>query len=366
MLIEPLRPEHAVTLEAFNSRLRAGGSSFTFDFPEEPGRQPGEPLATESFASVDDGGQIRGVYRLIHQPFWVVDRQRTLSFLQLPLSEGTVDRRYAGVGLKLVRDALSRAPLLFGLGMGSMERPLPKLLRLLGAQVREVPFYFRFVRPFSVLRGLPVLRATPARRWAADFAAYSGVGALALAGLNAVRRSSRIRRRELRWDFCEHFPGWVDEVWESSKPAYSMIAVRDRAHLEYLYQPAPALRRIVVFRESQPVGWALLMDCPVRDHRWFGTMRVGIVADALSFPGQEDAVVAAADFALADMEVVVSVSNQMLPAWCHALERAGYLRYKSNFILAIAKELAALLAPKDPAYRRIHVNRGDGDRAYSL
>jgi hypothetical protein len=366
LLIEPLLPERAAALEAFNSRLRAGGSPLCFDFPEALGRQPRGLLTTECFAAVDDGGQIRGVYRLIHQPFWVADGQRTLPFLQLPLSEGIVDRGYAAVGLMLITDALRRAPLMFALGMGSIERPLPRMLRLLGAQVREVPFYFRLLRRFSVFRSLPMLRATRARRWAADFAAYSGAGSLALAGLDAVRRRSGVRRRELRWEFCEHFPEWADVLWESSKAAYSMIAVRDRAHLECLYQPASTLRRMVVFRESQPIGWALLIDCPVRDHRFFGTMRVGVVADALAAPGQEDAVVAAADFALADMGVDVSVSNQMAPAWRHALERAGYLRHKSNYILALAKPLATLLTLQDPEFQRIHLNRGDGDRAYSV
>jgi hypothetical protein len=95
-------------------------------------------------------------------------------------------------------------------------------------------------------------------------------------------------------------------------------------------------------------------------------MKVGVVCDALSLPGHEDAVVAAADFALADEGADLSVSNQMAPAWCHALQRAGYLRYKSTFVLAIAPELAALLAAGDPAYQRVHVNRGDGDRAYSV
>lgn len=366
MLIEPYRPEHASALSAFNNRLRAGGISFLFKVPPVLRLRPGEPLAIECFVCADDAGQIRGAYTLIHQSFWVADRQRTLSFLQSPLSEGITDRRYTSVGLKLVKDALRRAPFLFGLGMGGVERPLPRMLRLLGAHVCEVPFYFRVLRPFSFLRGLPMLRSTPARRLAADFAAYSGVGSLAVAGLNAAKRLSAVRRRDVRWEVCEHFPGWVDEVWEASRSSYSMIAVRDRAHLEYLYRPASTLRRIVVFRESRPVGWALLMDCPVRDHRWFGTMRVGVLGDSLSLPGHEDAVVAAADFALADGGVDVTVCNQMVPVWCQALERAGYLRYKSTFVLALAKELAALLAAGDPTYQRIHVNRGDGDRAYSV
>jgi hypothetical protein len=66
------------------------------------------------------------------------------------------------------------------------------------------------------------------------------------------------------------------------------------------------------------------------------------------------------------MGVDVSVSNQMAPAWRHALERAGYLRHKSNYILALAKPLATLLTLQDPEFQRIHLNRGDGDRAYSV
>jgi hypothetical protein len=366
LLIAPYQAAQAAAVEAFNGRLNAGGSPFVFTVPEVLGPHPDHLLTRECYLATENSGEVRGAYIVIHQPFRVAGAERTLPFLQLPLSEGSVDPRYAAAGLMLLKDALRRNPLLFGLGMGSIDRPLPRMFRLLGARVREVPFFFRVLRPFAFLRGMPLLRSTPARRMAADVAAYSGAGALAIRSLNAARRLAAIPRKRLGWELCERFPAWADEIWEAAKPGYSMIAVRDRASLDYLFHPARTLKRIAVFEGSRPVGWALLIDDTVRGHRWFGNMRVGIVADCLALPGHEDAVVAAADYALRDAGADVSVSNQMAAPWRKALVRAGYLRHTSGFILAVSKNLSATLGECDRDFEGIHVNRGDGDRAYSL
>jgi hypothetical protein len=60
------------------------------------------------------------------------------------------------------------------------------------------------------------------------------------------------------------------------------------------------------------------------------------------------------------------VSNQFHPLWASALNRAGYLSYRSNFVLALAPALDAKIKATDPTVQRVHMNRGDGDGAYNL
>src|SRR5579871_2388447 len=120
---------HESAVRAFNERLAAGGSEYSF--PELP--QQGDQAA-RSFLAMD-GAEVRGGYILIRHDSLVNGVPEPVTFLQLPLSEGTVTPKYKMVGAQLVKDALIRAPLLFGLGMGGIDRPLPKLLKAMGCSL---------------------------------------------------------------------------------------------------------------------------------------------------------------------------------------------------------------------------------------
>src|SRR5207244_1759619 len=87
-------------------------------------------LYEEYFVAVEAGsGIVRGGYALKRQKFLFPDGCiRSIGFYHHVLSEGVIDRSYASVGGLLLRDALIRSPLLYCLGMGGYERPLPKML----------------------------------------------------------------------------------------------------------------------------------------------------------------------------------------------------------------------------------------------
>src|SRR5438874_11111649 len=152
----------------FNARLRAGGCA-EFIFPEnpEPGRQ--EFLVT-------DGGCVRGGYILRAQDFSFRGAIHLVAHYRLPLSEGLIDKAYVGVGAVMLRHALAQQPRLFALGMGGLDRPLPRMLQAMGWRLHPVGFYFKVLRPARFLRNISPLRNTPMRRALADVAAWSGAG----------------------------------------------------------------------------------------------------------------------------------------------------------------------------------------------
>jgi hypothetical protein len=89
-------------------------------------------IYNEFFVAVDDG-IVRGGYALKTQDFFFPDGQiRSIGYYHHPLSEGIVNKSHAMVGTLLLRDAMQRAPLLYCLGMGGYDRPLPQMLIRLG------------------------------------------------------------------------------------------------------------------------------------------------------------------------------------------------------------------------------------------
>src|ERR1700691_4353932 len=125
MKIELLRPDHVPLVKALNERLRAGGVTHQLSANPDEGevsRGAWEGVVLQNYVAAD-GDFVRGGYTLIWQNALVGGQIRRLAFLQIPLSEGIIERKYASLGLLLLKDAMRRAPLLFGLGMGGFALP---------------------------------------------------------------------------------------------------------------------------------------------------------------------------------------------------------------------------------------------------
>jgi hypothetical protein len=361
--IRPYEERDVPAVAALNERLAAGGSPFRFPSSPVPAwlpPGPGRPLWQELYVAEDDG-EIRGGYVLKRQRFGVRGELRSsVGFGQLPLSEGAVDRRFGMLGVRLLRDMVRRSPELFFLGMGGLRLPLPAMLARMRWTLRPVPFLFKPLRTGRVLRGLTALRSSATRRLALDALALSGLGALgsALAGRLLARRPPA----DLAWEPVDRFDAWADEVWQATWRSHALIGLRDGASLGSLY-PAGAERflRLRMLRSGRVVGWAVLLDTAMRDHKQFGSLRVGTLADCLARPGHETDVAAAATRTLAERGVDLIVSNQAHGAWRAALRAQGFFAGPSNFFFAASPALAALLAPFDESLPSIHMNRGDGD-----
>jgi hypothetical protein len=339
--------EAVPAVREFNQRLLAGGAGREQQFPETP--DPGWMPGMELFLAVEES-QVRGGYILRRQKFRVGGVAGDAAHYRLPLSEGVIQRGYATLGLRLVRDALAREPRLYAMGMGGAEKPLPQMLKRLGWTMDAVPFHFKVLHAGRFLREIRALRTSPLRRAALDAAAFSGAGWLALKALGMGRG-----RVSGGYELASGFGPWADEVWERSQPAYALVAQRDAATLEGLY-PASDARFL---RVRAAGGWAVLLDTQMENHKQFGDMRVGTIVDCLGAPESAGAIVRASAGVLQERGVDLIVSNQLHSAWSRSLVESGFRTGPSNYLLALSPAFAKAAGGARPD--EFHINRGDGD-----
>jgi hypothetical protein len=331
--------------------LLAGGALADQQFPETPA--PGWMPGMELFL-VLEGSMVRGGYMLRRQSFSVGGATVAAAHYRLPLSEGIVNRSYAMLGLRMVRDALVREPRLYGLGMGGWDQPLPAMLKRLGWSSSAVPFYFKVLHPGRFLRHIKALRTSPLRRVALDATAYTGAGWVGMKALGLVTGFGR-RLPVCAVDLAPGFAPWADEVWEGSRSAYALTAQRDASTLEQLY-PASDPRFL---RVRAAGGWAVVLDTQMEGHKQFGDMRVGTIVDCLAPPESAGAVIRAATGLLEQRGVDLIVSNQLHWAWGRALGESGFRTGPSNYLLALSPAFAQAGVPA--GHGHFHLNRGDGD-----
>src|ERR1043166_9022766 len=180
MQIVPYAPEHAVSARPFNARMQAANAPTAFYLPEEaPALASGEAI-TWTHHVVLDGQYIRGGLLEMDQPAWLQGAEVRASNYQSPLSEGISDRKFANVGLRLVRFMESRGHA-YMVGRGSESNPVPGLLKAGGWSVESAPFLFRVHRASRFLREMKIAHATPARSALARMAAATGIGRVGLA-----------------------------------------------------------------------------------------------------------------------------------------------------------------------------------------
>src|SRR6266545_244086 len=161
IVIERYGPNVISAVHDFNQRLAAGAVAAEFRLPEGdastgPLKEPRRPFE-ERFVAVD-ADVVRGGYILKHQDFIVQGALHSIAQYRLPISEGIIDRRHVGVGMRLLKHAMDVQPLLFALGMGSVEHALPRMLEALGWRRWTVPFYFRACHPSAVVKTLAAQR----------------------------------------------------------------------------------------------------------------------------------------------------------------------------------------------------------------
>ena len=355
IVIRPYGPEHEPAVRDFNRRLKAGGER-EFQFPESATpewlpRRDGRRIFQEFFVAVDEQG-VHGGYIIKYQEFSIGGKPVVVGYYHLPLSEGLVDKTYSLLGSQLLFDAMRRQPLLYALGMGGFDRPLPRMLKGLGWQMSAVPFFFKVNRPVAFLRNIRPLRAGRMRAALFDLAAFSGLGYLGIRAIQARRPYSSA------FEIVHRFGEPEEALWERCHSQYAMVGSRDLATLDVLYPEGnQRFHRLRVGKH----GWAVVLDTQMRDHKYFGDMRVGTIADCFAPPDESLAVVRAATAALEARGVDVIVSNQAHAAWGRALLSSGYHTGPSNFIFAASKKLAVLLEPFEETVGQVHLTRGDGD-----
>jgi hypothetical protein len=363
VLIRPYTDEWREAVAAFNQRVKPANAPFQLPetsaadwIPKSGARKPYQ----EMFLAVQDRS-VRGSYTFKNQDFVLGGQIREVGMCRMPISEGIVDCRYAMIGVSLVKDAVKRQPLLYALGIGSLDAVVTRLVLAMGWKViQTVPFYFKVNNGFRFLRNARHLRSTRLRRVLLDAAAYSGAGSAGARFADVLL--TRNGHREVYAKLVSDFDDWADRIWQASEARYSMIAVRDAAVLSRLYPLEEGrFMRLRIQEGGDVIGWAVLLDTAMHENKYFGNMRVGTIVDCLAAPEDATKVMAAASRFLEQRGVDVLVSNQSHPAWCRGLKIAGFLCGPSNFFFVASRQLSKVLGEIDPQGAAIHLNRGDGD-----
>jgi hypothetical protein len=366
--IQPYRDEMVPAVRAFNQRLREHG--IRHRFPETAQSLtlpalPGRSIYQEYFLACD-GDTVHGGYVLKRQQLALDGAILPVGNYQFPLSEGIIDPRHVSLGMRFLRHAVRKQPLLYTLGLGGHDEAIARLLKAAGWTLGDVPFYFKVFHAGRFLRNLNKLRSTRLRRLAADTLALTGLGSLGLFLVERVANPTRARPDSaIACQRVGSFGSWADELWRRCLGRYRMMTVRDRATLEVLYPAEQArLIRLRLTRGQTTVGWAVLLDTRMVANKYFGDMRVGTLVDCLALPDHAEAVVLASMNELGAAGCDIAISNQLHRAWCRVLERCGFWAGPSNFLIGFSPQLAQKLRPLD--LNQLHINRGDGDGPYNL
>jgi hypothetical protein len=369
--IIPHGPEWSAAVDAFNLRMREGGSHWGFYTTAVDDWLPvglDDRVWREYHLAIDDGDQVRGAYALKPQQWWVHGKVHMVSDWQGPFSEGAIDTRFAALGLRMVRDMLKKRPALYSWGHGGNEQPVIQMLSKMGWQMHETPFCLKVLKPVRFLRLNRRLRSSPERRLGLDLLAYSGAGSVGLRVLHLGLRLADPAILRARATVVPSFGEWADALWEDCKGRYSALAVRDAAMMNRL-MPAgqwPPVTRLRVESAGRTVGWAAVMDTQMNGNDNYGELRVGSVVDCLARPQSAGLVVAAATRYLKRIGVDIVVSNQAHPAWSRGFAQNGYVVLPNRRLFAASPALRDLLAPFHDTGRGLHLTNMDGHGPMAL
>jgi hypothetical protein len=315
---------------AFNDRMRAAKAPADFLLPDEPNNShtlstPPQAIQWTKFVVVDNEDDVHGGFQLMTQPAWLNGGVVDVANYQAPSSEGIVDSCYGAVDTHMLGYVQKHWPYTFVVGMGGMDRPLPRLLLAAGWQLHPVPFLFHDVRASRAPRG-----------------SKTSSGA-----------------RDLKLERIDRWDDWADRLWAQTRDAAVFSVIRDRGTLECLYPlDNPTYLAYTARQDGQIVGWAVAVDTRMHDHECFGNLRVATVLDAVAMPQVAGALVSQLRRALAAGGVDLIVTNQTHEYWIEAFSRAGFLGGPSNYLVAMSTLLSESVGDR---FTRIHVTRGDGD-----
>ena len=285
-----------------------------------------------------------------------------MGVFRLPISEGIVDRRYNLVGLRLLHDALRRQPLLLGLGLGGYEEAVSHLLRRSGWNMFEVPLFFRVVHPTSFLHNIEYCRGDVLVRTMLDVLALTGVGPLVIKTVQTIHTTDRASDSEVTVEMVNKFEDWANELWTARRGEYGLCPFRDSETLRILYpRECGKFIRLKVMSGQQPIGWAVVLDTQLHDHKQFGNMRLGSLVNGFAAPADAAQVIRCATELLEKRSVDLIVSNQSHAAWGKGLLALGFMRGRSNFLFASSPQLTRVLDANGVGGDEMHFNRGDGD-----
>lgn len=357
-------------VEVFNRRMREAGSPWGFyvdPVPQWiPKRADNQPAWRELYLALEDDANVVGGFALKPQEWLVRGRRYTITDWQGPFSLGAVDKRYAALGLRMIRDMVKRQPLLYSWGHGGNEEPMVQMLKKLGWLMHETPFLLRVVRPFNFLRKNGYLRRYPGAAAVSDVLAWTGAGPALLHGLHIAMRVRSTKRFASSAEVVSTFGPWADEVWDRSKGRYDAIAVRDSSSLntvvprDHATEEWPPPTRLRIKERGQLIGWAVVLEKRLSRDVRFGDMRVGMIADYFGLPEDAGAIVHAAFDHLRDSGVDIVIANQAHPAWVTGFIDSGFVTIEGRRLFCASPELEKILEPFEQTRRGLFISNMDG------
>jgi hypothetical protein len=361
----PLSEAHVPASRAFNERLRERGAP-VFLLPEAapPAPPPASPggIQLTHYVGLDETGAVRGGVLLSEHPGWLNGQVTPVLNIQSPLSEGTVDRAYSGVGLKMLSFITRRNPLAYAVGMGSIQNPFARLLTAAGWAFTRVPLQCAVIRPASFLREIGPLRHG-GRRILARLAAASGLGAAAGAAWRWAHRRTVPPGYsfEAITSWPDELDGELDAVWNECRGSFDFALVRGARAINDLHPASQTrLHRWLLRERGRLVGWSVGLCTAMQGNPHFGDLRVATILDALAPAKHLDALLLHTYHNLRRLGADLVVVNCTHTLWRERVRRLGFIDFPSNFLLAISKPLAAALQA-EPALGRVYVTRADGD-----
>src|SRR5262245_9262671 len=320
----------------FNQRLREGGrgeEQITLR-PSLPGearyRPAGFPVYRRMMIA-EDGREVRAAVMLFHNNIFIHGKKRDCCWLDMPISEGIIDRRYSLAIIQLVKAASRYEPFLMSTGAGPVDKDSFRLLTKLDWRHRVVPFFFYPVKVTKVLLGLSYFKKHAKLRYGALLGAYSGLGA-GLSGLLALRRRIDAILSGYERSVEKTFGAWADRIFEDCLPDYGAAMRSDATTLNILHPPDnPGLTRLRVRRKGakrdadQDAGWILVASKQMKNNHLFGDLKVGTLVDGFGRAADALALVAVGINHLAETGADIIVANFSHEAWVKACRRSGML-----------------------------------------
>lgn len=364
-------------VEAFNARMRGGGSKYGFYVDPTPTWIPktrdAQPVWREFFLAVEEDAAgagspaVRGGYALKPQRWWIDGDVKMVTDWQGPFSEGAVSNRYGALGLRMLRDMLKKQPLLYSWGHGGEEQAIVQLLGKMQWTLHPTPFLFRVVRPFHFARKNRYLREEPRKRVALDALAWTGLASIGGRALHAALRVRSGKVFRARADVVDSFGPWADELWERGRGDYAALAVRDAEAMNTLLPPgerqrewSEQIRLRVRDRGGRDLGWIVVCERAMEDHHRFGTLRVGTLVDYFAPVENAGEVVHAGFSFLRARGAELVIANQSDPRWIRALEDNAFLAVPARRLFCAAPPLVEALAPFERTKERLFLTNMDG------
>lgn len=360
--VVPHTQSYSSAVEAFNRRMKDGGSKWGFytnPVPDWIPKSPGSRTWREYHLAVDEADNVRGGYALKPQEWLIHGEAHLVTDWQGPFTEAAIDVKYSPLMLKLFRTMLKEHPLLFSLGHGGTEEPIIDLLAKMKWDLHAIPFAFAVLRPYRFARHNSYLRTTALRRFVMDLFAYSGLAYLGVKFLSMWRRR---RSDRVTVDIVNRFELWADELWDAHKTKYTCLAVRDSEMMNALLPQVgwPGGTRLKVSRGGEVIGWSIVHDKQMTDDPRFGSLHVGLITDCFADPDDATAVIQASHDYLASQNVDMIYANLSHPAWIQATRNCGYIVLENRRIFAVSPALQEKLEPFEETSKGLHLTNMDG------